>query len=305
MIKFNKHKKTGVLLMKKFSSLLIILAGIIWGTMGVFVTEMENMGFSSLQISSIRVTVAAVFFVITVLVTDKRRFIINIKDLWIFFVMGFGCVLGMSVFYFYTIVNTSLSAAAILLYTAPIWVIIISAIVFKEKITPKKLLALVCAFAGCILVSYTGGESGSVGLWFFITGLCSGICYGLYSIFGAVALKKYHPYTVTMYAFIFASVSSWFIAKPWHITAVVQAYPNKAYALVWIVLIGFVTAYLTYMLYTTGLKHTQPGKAAIMACTEPLTATILGVMLYGQKASVFGIILILFAIILVNIKSKG
>ncbi len=286
--------------MKKSASLLIILAGIIWGTMGVFVTEMEEMGFNSLQISSIRVTVAALIFILTVWVTDKSRFKIKIKDLWIFFVMGFGCVLGMSMLYFYTIVNTSLSTAAILLYTSPIWVILISAIVFKEKLTWKKVVALVCAFAGCVLVSYSGGESGSVGLWFFLTGLGSGIAYGLYSIFGTVALKKYHPYTVTMYSFVFAAISSWFIAKPWHTMAVVHAYPNKPYIILWMVLVGFVTAYTTFMLYTLGLKHTAPGKAAIMACTEPLTATILGVFMYDQSASVPGILLIIFAILLVN-----
>ncbi|MBQ7953890.1 MAG: EamA family transporter [Clostridia bacterium] len=286
--------------MKKSASLLIILAGIIWGTMGVFVTEMEKMGFNSLQISSIRVTVAALIFILTVWVTDKSRFKIKIKDLWIFFVMGFGCVLGMSMLYFYTIVNTSLSTAAILLYTSPIWVILISAIVFKEKLTWKKIVALVCAFAGCVLVSYSGGESGSVGLWFFLTGLGSGIAYGLYSIFGTVALKKYHPYTVTMYSFIFAAISSWFIAKLWHTMAVVQAYPNKPYIILWMVLVGFVTAYTTFMLYTLGLKHTAPGKAAIMACTEPLTATIIGVFMYDQSASVPGILLIIFAILLVN-----
>lgn len=286
--------------MRKFASLLIILAGVIWGTMGVFVTEMEVMGFSPLQISSIRVTVAAIIFIFTVLITDKSRFRIKIKDLWIFFVMGFGCVLGMSMLYFYTIVNTSLSTAAILLYTSPIWVILISAIVFKEKLTWQKLVALVCAFVGCVLVSYTGGESGSVGLWFFITGLGSGIAYGLYSIFGTVALKKYHPYTVTMYSFLFAALSSWFMAKPWHTAAVVQAYPNKAYILLWMVLVGLVTAYSTFMLYTLGLKHTAPGKAAIMACTEPLTATVLGVFMYRQSASLPGIMLIFFAIMLVN-----
>lgn len=286
--------------MKKIASLLIILAGVIWGTMGVFVTEMEAMGFSSLQISSIRVTVAAIIFVITVLFTDKSRFKINIRDLWIFFVMGFGCVLGMSMLYFYTIVNTSLSAAAILLYTSPIWVILISAIVFKEKITWQKLVALICAFAGCVLVSYTGGETGSIGIRFFLTGLGSGIAYGLYSIFGTVALKKYHPYTVTMYSFIFAAISSWFIIKPWGIASVVQAYPNKVYMIVWMILVGFVTAYATFMLYTLGLKYTAPGKAAIMACTEPLTATVLGIFMYRQSASLTGILLIFFAIMLVN-----
>ena len=286
--------------MKKMASLLIILAGVIWGTMGIFVTEMEQMGFGSLQISSVRVTVAALIFIITVLVTDKSRFKVKIKDLWIFFVMGAGCVLGMSTLYFYTIVNTSLSTAAILLYTSPIWVILISAIVFKEKITWQKFVALICAFAGCVLVSYTGGQSGSIGIWFFLTGLGSGIAYGLYSIFGTVALKKYHPYTVTMYTFIFAAISSWFIAKPWDTLAVMQAYPDKLYVVVWMVLVGLVTAYTTFMLYTLGLKYTAPGKAAIMACTEPLTATLIGVFVYGQSAAVWGIGLILFAILLVN-----
>lgn len=286
--------------MKKIASLLIILAGIIWGTMGVFVTEMEAMGFTSLQISSIRVTVAATVFVLTVLITDKSRFKVDIKDLWIFFVMGFGCVLGMSMLYFYTIINTSLSAAAILLYTSPIWVILISAIFFKERITWQKFVALICAFTGCVLVSYTGGEAGSIGIWFFITGLGSGLAYGLYSIFGTVALKKYHPYTVTMYSFIFAAISSWFIVKPWDIITIVQIYPHKLYMIVWMVLVGVVTAYTTFMLYTLGLKYTTPGKAAILACTEPLTATLLGVFMYHQNASLPGILLIIFAILLVN-----
>ncbi len=238
--------------MKKFASLLIILSGIVWGTMGVFVTEMEKIGFSSLQISSIRVSVATIFFALTVLFTDKEKFKINLKDIWLIFAMSFGCVLDLSVLYFYTISNTSLSSAAILLYTAPIWVIIISAIVFKEKITGKKLIALICAFIGCILVS-NGGEKDGMNIWFFLTGLGSGIAYGMYSILGTVALKKYHPYTVTMYAFLFASVSSWFVVKPWDSLTVVLSYPNKLSVIIWMVLVGFVTAYITYMLYTVGL----------------------------------------------------
>ena len=286
--------------MKKAASLLIILAGVIWGTMGIFVTELGKMGFSSHQTASIRVTVAAAIFIFTVLATDKSRFKIDIRDIWIFFIMGFGCVLGMSLLYFYTMQNTSMSTAAILLYTSPIWVILISAVVFKEKMTWQKLVALVCAFVGCVLVSRNGGGSGGIGAWFFITGLGSGLAYGLYSIFGTLALKKYHPYTVTMYSFIFAAVSSWFIAKPWHVAEIVLTYPNKAYIILCMVLVGLVTAYTTFMLYTLGLKYTVPGKAAIMACSEPLTATLIGVFMYKQNASVAGIVLIFFAILLVN-----
>ena len=286
--------------MKKLASLLIILSGVVWGTMGIFVKEMEAMGFNTHQTTSVRLTVAAITFIITILLTDKSRFKIKLADLWMFLVMGIGCVFSMSLLYLYTIANTSLSVSAILLYTSPIWVIIISAIVFKEKLDWKKIVALVFAFVGCVLVSYTGGGSGSIGIWFFITGLGSGITYGLYSIFGTIALKKYHSYTVTMYSFVFAAVATWFVAKPWDTIGVLNSYPDKTHIILIMVLVGVVTAYIPFMLYTLGLKNTVPGKAAIMACSEPLTAAILGFFVYGQSASIPGIVLIFLAIMLVN-----
>lgn len=286
--------------MKKSASLFIILAAVIWATLGIFGTEMSKMGFSSMQISSLRVTGAAIFFILTLLFTDKSRFKIKLKDLWMFFVMGFGCVFGMSVLYFYTLVNTSMPVAAILLYTSPVWVIIISAIVFKEKITRQKFLALICAFAGCVLVSLSGSEAGNFGVWFFITGLLSGLAYGMYSILGVFALKKYHPYTVTTYTFIFAAISSWFVANPIETLSVAYAYPHKPTVIMWMVLVGFVTSYLAFMFYTIGLKNTSPGKAAVMACTDPLTSALLGFFIYGQKPSFAGMALIFFAIMLVN-----
>lgn len=286
--------------MKKNAFLMILLASVLWATLGIFGTEMSKIGFSSLQISSLRITGAAIFFILTVWITDKNKFKIKIKDLWLFAVMGVGCVLGMSVLYFYTLINTSLPVASILLYTSPIWVIIISAIVFKEKITLQKFVALICAFAGCILVSLNGGGSGIIGIWFFITGLLSGLAYGMYSILGSVALKKYHPYTVTTYAFIFGAISSWFVANPLEIMAVAIGYPDKPVVIMWMVLVGLVTSYMAFMFYTLGLLNTTPGKAAIMACADPLTSTIFGILIYGQKASFLGMLLIFLAIGLVN-----
>ena len=286
--------------MKKNAAFFIIIASVIWALLGIFGTEMSKLGFSSMQITSLRVTGAAIFFIITLLLTDKSRFKIKLKDLWLFIAMGVGCVLSMSVLYFYTLVNTSMPVAAILLYTSPIWVIIISAIVFREKITWQKFVALICAFVGCVLVSLNGGETGKIGVWFFVTGLLSGLAYGMYSILGTVALKKYHPYTVTTYAFIFAAIASWFVSNPVDTISVAVNYPNKLTVIMWMVLVGLVTSYIPFMLYTIGLGKTTPGKAAVMACTDPLTSTILGFLVYGQKPSVMGMILIFFAILLVN-----
>jgi hypothetical protein len=92
-----------------------------------------------------------------------------------------------------------LSTAAILLYTSPIWIMLMSVLFFHEKLTRKKLIALTFAFAGCIMVSGVSGKRLTIpGL---LIGLGSGIGYGLYSILGTVALRRYSPYTVTAYAY--------------------------------------------------------------------------------------------------------
>lgn len=267
--------------------------------MGVFVNEMGKIGFSGLQTSAVRVTVAALAMIILVLVTDIKKFRVSLRDLPLLAVLGVVCIFGMSLLYFFTIINTSMAAAAILLYTAPIWVIIISGIVFKEKITWQKLAALVCAFLGCALVSGAGGAA-HISAAFMVTGLGSGLAYGLYSILGTVALEKYHPYTVTAYAFAFAAVAALCIANPLEIIRTAVASPNIAFTVFMMIATGIVTAFTPFMLYTFGLRGTAPGKAAIMASVEPMVAAILGFLVYGQDASLPGILLILFAVLLVN-----
>lgn len=289
--------------MKKISAFLILLAGSLWGMMGIFVNETTKLGFSNLQTASIRVFVASVFMFVTVLLTDKSRLKIKFSDIYIFAILGIVCIFGMSAMYFYTIKNTSLSVAAILLYTSPIWVIIISAIFLKEKITWQKLLALFLAFIGCVFVSGVGSAK-SISIALLFTGLGSGLTYGLYSIFGTVALRKYHPYTVTVYAFIFATVASFTVSDPVGIVNIVKNSENTFYTVFLMILTGFATAFLPFMLYTVGLKNTASGKAAIMASVEPLVATIIGFFVYGQSASLIGIIMIILAIVVVNTKTK-
>lgn len=185
---------------------LIILAGCFWGSMGIFVRRLAAFGFTSVQIVSIRVTLAALFFSILLLIKGRPGFRFLLQDVPLFLGLGFGSILFFTVCYFTAITMMSLSTAAILLYTSPIWIMLMSVLFFREKLNRTKLLALALAFAGCILVSGISGEG--ISLIGLLIGLGSGIGYGLYSILGTVALRKYSPYTVTTYTFLFASVGS-------------------------------------------------------------------------------------------------
>ena len=121
---------------------LIVLAGCFWGSMGIFVRKLTAIGFSSAQIVSIRVSLAALFFSILLLVKNRSGFRIALRDLPLFFGLGFGSILFFTVCYFTAITMMPLSAAAILLYTSPIWIMLMSVLFFHEKLNGKKLLAL-------------------------------------------------------------------------------------------------------------------------------------------------------------------
>ena len=112
---------------------LIILAGCFWGSMGIFVRRLNAFGFSSIQIVSIRVTLAAAVFCLLLFIKDRSGFKISLKDLPLFLGLGFGSILFFTVCYFSAIAIMPLSTAAILLYTSPIWIMLMSALFFREK----------------------------------------------------------------------------------------------------------------------------------------------------------------------------
>jgi drug/metabolite transporter (DMT)-like permease len=292
--------------MKKYAWLFILAAGVLWGSMGIFVDRLTDMGFTTLQSAALRICSAAVMYVIFTLITDRKLLKIKLRDFPVFCGLGFASILAMTCFYFLAIKNTSYSVAAILLYTAPIMVSVMSVAFFKEKFGKEKLIALSVAFLGCILVSglSTGENIKTIGILF---GLASGLAYALYSIFGKVALEKYHPYTVSTYAFVFAAAGTLFVCDiPGIISTSVQQ-SNNSLLVINIVLTGLITAFMPFVLYTVGLKNTEAGKAAIIASVEPLAATVCGV-LKGQPlglGAICGIVCILTAVVIVSLPKKN
>lgn len=285
---------------------LILLAGCFWGSMGIFVRRLTDYGFSSIQIVAIRVTLAALVFCILLFIKDPSGFRISVKDIPLFLGLGFGSILFFTVCYFAAITMMPLSTAAILLYTSPIWIMLMSVLFFREKLTGRKLLALVLAFAGCVLVSGVSGEG--MTLTGLLVGLGSGIGYGLYSILGTVALRRYSPYTVTTYTFVFAALGSWLICRPAEMLAKFAAAPNLPGLVFFCVLTALVTAVIPFLAYTLGLQTVEASRAGILATVEPLVATLIGVAVFSEPLTLLsglGMLLILAAVVLLNGKTES
>lgn len=284
--------------------ILIIIAGLFWGSMGIFVRHLNDLGFSSIQVACLRLTTAGILFALILLIKDRKGFKIALRDIPLFLALGLVSILFFTCCYFTAIRLMTMSTAAILLYTSPIWVMVLAIIFLKEKFTIQKLIALILAFAGCILVSGFGGKVTVMGI---LVGLGSGLGYGLYSIFGTFALKKYSPYTVTCYTFLIAGLGSIFVADPVDLVSKISAVENKPALFGFVLLTAVITAVIPFLLYTLGLNMTTAGKAAVLATVEPAAATLFGFFVMKETVgpvAIAGILLVFAAIIVLSLRKK-
>jgi len=278
--------------MNKYS-ISIICSGTLWGFMGLFTRRFTEWGFSSPNTVFIRSLVGGLFFGITLLIVDRKGFRIKLKDLWCFLGGGLCSLLFFTVCYFKAIELNSLSVAAILLYTAPSFVMLMSLVLFGEEMTKRKILALVLAFIGCCFVSGIGG-SGNITIMGFVYGLCAGFGYALYTIFSRFAmLRGYSGITINFYCCLFCGIGAgliWGAAEP--VGMLLESTDRVLFSL----LFAFVVSYLPYLLYTYGMIGTENGKASVMASVEPVVATLVGIFVFNETVSFIcaaGVVLVL------------
>ena len=270
--------------MKKYlPHLCVLAAGVLWGLTGLFNRRLTGAGLSVGGIVLVRNLGALVLLGLIFLVKDRSVFRIAPRHLPIFLGTGVVSVLLFTLCYFTCQRLCSLAVAAVLLYTSPAFVVLFSAILWRDKITKRKLAALILAFLGCTFVTGLWSGDVSVTLWGAALGVASGLFYGLYSIFGRYALAHYRPFTVTFYTFLFAGLGALAALRPAELAAAFSQ-PGTALTAVGLVAVSTVAPYL---LYTLGLAGMDSGKAAILASVEPVTAAAVGVLVFGEPMSLF------------------
>ncbi len=285
--------------MKKHAAY-ILAAGVLWGFMGVFVRALAKIGISSTGAIMLRCGLAALMLGLTMLIRDRRLFAVRLRDFWCFLGSGLCSMLFFTYCYFTSMEYLDLGTAAILLYTAPSIVIVLSRFIFREKLTPVKVLALLLSFAGCCLVSGVGTDT-RLSAQGILLGLGAGLGYALYSIFARLAMNRgYGSLTISFYTSLLAAAGA---AIVWGTreAAIMLRSPYNALLCLATAAASF---YLPYLLYTSGLEGTETGRASIMASIEPVVATLCGVLIFHERltaSSACGALLVLAAIALLNI----
>ncbi len=283
----------------------ILLAAAGWGMTGLFTRMLSAAGFSPLQTMAVRAVFTAVILWAGIALFAPKKLRVRRRDLWMFLGTGICSIVLCNICYFTAITLTTLSVAAILMYTAPVFVMLMSALFFHERITARKLAALILSLAGCVMVTGVLTGEQAVSTAGILLGVGSGVGYALYSIFGRVALEKYEPLTVTAYTFLIASLVALPLCRPLSVVSLFAAHHE---AILPALLLAVVSTVMPYCLYTAGLQKTEPGKASVMSSLEPVVASLVGVVAFRERLywySILGAVLVLLSVTLLNIPQSG
>lgn len=281
-----------------------ILSGVLWGTLGVFLALMMNLGLSDVATSSLGPLIVILFYGIKTLIKDAKSFNIGWKNLFILLVVG-GIASAMS-FFSYTKALGYLSTGvfSILEYTHVFVLMILSSIIFKYKITKAKVGSLFLAIFGLVLVLNVFAPDAFISpfglVWMGINWLstCSVALIIKWSL-----NKGFSNDVVITYYNLGAAIIYWIICPPWAVFAEITAAPNIALLLATIIAYGLFTQIISSFVWVSSISYIDPAITGMMAAFSPITAAVLGYFIFGQTLSfmqIVGVAIVIAAVIILN-----
>ena len=268
-------------LLTKHGLIYVYAAATIWSTIGVA----AKLGYASgANPHGVALTRSLFVFIIfsAMYLTRYRSLEIDFKP--IFF--GLFIIAPFHFSYMNAVDKLGVALAVVLLYTAPIWVVIISALVYRDIPSKWELLAVFLSILGIVLIYYPLEESISITITGLVYGLLSGFLYGLF-----IVLSKY---------ILLGGYEEWNSAKLVVLAVTVQAWAFPTLFLSYITTkglvlsradilsgayLGIVSSIIAYYLFYKGLSTITPSTASIAATLEPLLAVLWGVILFQEYLS--------------------
>ena len=268
--------------MKKIYLILPILAGIMFASSGVFVRTLTQNGIDPSTLLFLRFSLAIIPILIAIVATDKDLLKIDLRDIPLFFVCAV-CIVGLNLCYNESMNSIPLSLAAVLLSLAPIYVLIFAYILFKERITLKKLVCMFLAIFGCILMTGVFESSlNNIPLFGIVLGIGAGLFWAIYLMASKKSIESgKHTFTILFYSIIFITIALIPFTDFNQIAGFVSI--NPALVILFLILHSTFSFALPYILSTLSLNYMDSGVSSILLSgAEPFAALIFGLMFYQE-----------------------
>ncbi len=284
--------------MRKIGIIEVILSGICFGFLGYFGKMAYQYQILPGELLAMRYSIAAFIVLFYLLITNRKKIILNTKDTIISLMLGtFGYAVFSSMF-FYALTGLSASLTVLLLYTYPVLVTILSHFLLKESFNKMKILALTLVTIGMYLL--VSGEWRIEGAKYFISGLGAAFFYSFYIIISRKYLERVPAFSSSLYVQIGAGsiLSLLYFPNIERPIFLLQTH------FLFLFIMAFVCSFLAMSLFLSGLQKVSSSESSILSTTEPISGVIIAYFFLGEKLSfmqIIGAILIFIGLIIVGL----
>ncbi len=255
----------------------ISLASVGFGFLGVFGKTAFQEGLSVGHFLTYRFTLASLLLWTFCLLLRPQSIKLGWKQIGISALLG---ILGYALFsslYFTAIKGISVALAALLLYTYPFWVSLLSHFVLNERMTPRQWLCLCAAFSGLLLLLW--GHWWAHSLQAVLAGLGAALAYSIYILVSARFQKHVEPLSSSLYVITFSALTLALIHRP-SLAAALDLSTAQASSIIGVALIGTI---LPLSLVLAGLQKMKSSEASLLTMLEPVTAALLAWFIFGES----------------------
>jgi len=227
------------------------------------------------------------------------------RDLLQFFLLG---ILGVAVsnyFYYLAIQRTNVATAIILQYTAPVWVLIYTAVRGAQRPSLRRSSAVGLAVVGCALAVGLVGSGGfrmdAIGM---TAAILAAFSFAFYNVGGHEVLARYDRWKVLLWVLVATSTFWIFVNPPWKIVAAHYGRQQWEFMLVF----SLVSVLGPFSCYFAGLQHLEPTRAIVTSCLEPVFSIVITALALGELVKpmqTIGIALVLGAIVLIQLPERA
>ena len=260
-------------------------AMVVFGTIGLFV---RNIDMPSSVIAFIRGSVGALFLILFCLVTKKKFSFSKVKEKLLLLCLSGGAIGINWILLFEAYRYTTVATATLCYYMAPIFVIVMSGIIYKEKLTAKKICCTLAALVGMVFVSGVAETGmGSIGdMRGVIFGVLAAVFYSSVVLMNK-SLGSVPAYDKTIVQLLGATI----VILPYCLATVnVGELSFDRNSIIMLSVVSIIHTGIAYTAYFGSMKNLQSQTIAIMSYIDPIVAVILSAVLLKEKMTVLGIV---------------
>lgn len=268
-----------------------------WASGGAAAKFLFNRGTTAFDLIQLRTSLSFIGLFAWLAISNPNLLRISTRDSLYFLVIGIFGIAAAQFFYLFAISKISVAAAILLHYTGPLFIVLYKVIFAREKLKATTVMAMAATLAGCALVVEAYNPQAlmlnRVGV---VGGLLAAVAFAVYSLLSEYGMRRYPPWTVLVYALLFAALG-WNIL---HAPLVAFRTDHSLQEWGWIAFIALIGTILPFGLYFKGIHLIRSTHAAITATLEPVTAGLIAYLLLDEimgPLQILGGVIVLAAII--------